>query len=101
MSDIIEKNNLENLLIIESYAGHLCTSCKFSGKIFNEYHLVFEINNITNKFYIMYCSDNSYFFFSLKSLNIVKNYTWYKMTNGYIATMVTENNKKKQNIYIS
>ena len=71
-----------------------------AGIIFNPYFLVYE-NNDKNKqkFYIMYCSDYSFFYFSEKSLEIIINNTWYKMSNGYIATM-KKNGNKKDTLYL-
>lgn len=73
--------------IIEKYEGHSSCNGRFSGKILNPYYLVYELNdNDKIEFYIMFCSDNSYFYFSKKNLDIVKNYTWYRMKNNYVAT---------------
>lgn len=91
----METENLlpNDLEIIEKFKGHECDKGRFIGKIFNEYYLVKNENN--DEFYVMFCSDNSYFYFSKQNINLIKNYTWYKMKNGYIATMIKINNKKK------
>jgi hypothetical protein len=82
------KNILKsNYYIINSNEGHYSSQGRFSGKLFNPYYLVYDINdNNKNEFYIMFCSDNSYFYFSKKNIDLIKNYTWYKMKNGYIST---------------
>jgi hypothetical protein len=47
---------------------------KFAGIIFNPYFLVHDNDKNKQKFYIMYCSDYSFFYFSEKSLeNIINN----------------------------
>lgn len=78
------------LKILESYPGHISQSGKAAGKMKNQYWMVQENDKI---YYIMYCDVDSYCKFSIESLDKISSIkgidgfpTWFKMSNGYIAT---------------
>ena len=67
------------------------------NKIYNFYFPIFDVNDtkkIKKKFYIMYCSDGSLFYFSKKSLEYITKHTWYHLENGYFITDIYVDNKK-------
>lgn len=91
VSDI---NNLlpKNIIIIETFSGHIPTIGKSSGQELNKYWLVCDKDNLKNKYYAMHCKVDKITYISEKSINYIlkeqntnKPYTWYLMKNGYIG----------------
>lgn len=92
-------SDLDNLVVIKNFEGHSNLKGKNANMIVNNYSLVYDKNDeLKKEFYIMYFSDNKYFYFSVENLDNVLNKTWYE-NNNYIATMIMEN-KKKVNKYL-
>jgi hypothetical protein len=93
----INNENLNNLpenfpndyFVIESFEGHKVFAGKKAGQVFNQYWLVYDKNdNNKTKIFLMGCNGNqNYFIFSYKSINYVKDRTWFLSENGYITTI--------------
>jgi hypothetical protein len=86
-----------DVVIIDEFTGHKIMAGKKSGQIFNPYWLVHDSNDKKNKYYIMSCNeDQFYFLFSDKSIDYIKGKTWFKTENGYITTVEKVDNKRVQ-----
>jgi hypothetical protein len=110
-NDKINNENLNNLPInfpnnynvIKSFEGHKVFAGKKSGQIFNPYWLVHDNTNINtdNKIFLMSCNENqNYFIFSQKSIDYVKDRTWFLSENGYITTVEKNNEGKRYQYYL-
>jgi len=58
--------------------------------------IIYKEVTYENKNYIVAKKENFTFIFDKDDFEKVKERTWYKISTGYIATSVTENNKKNQ-----
>ena len=106
----INSENFNNLpenfpneyLVIESFEGHKVFAGKKSGQIFNPYWSVCNKND-NNKtiIFLMSCNENqNYFIFSYKSINYVKDRTWFLSENGYITTVEKNKEGKRYQYYL-
>jgi hypothetical protein len=86
----------DNYEVIQCYEGHKVLSGKKSGQVFNPYWLVYEKNDTDKKeFYIMSTNENdTYFKISNKSINYIRDKTWFLNQNGYIANVDKESRKQ-------
>ena len=85
----------DNLVVVESFEGHSKNRGIKANKILNNYYLVYDKDDVTKKnFYIMFCSDNSYFYFSVNHIDNIVNNTWF-ISNNYVTTCV-----KRVNLYL-
>ncbi len=100
-------NNLENNFpdnfptnyhVIEKFDGHKVNAGKKSGYVFNPYWSVYDKNDdMKKKIILMSCNENkNYFIFSYKSIDYVKNKTWFLSENGYITTVEKNDGKRFQ-----
>jgi hypothetical protein len=90
------QNILPNYInIITSYSGHKVSMGKTAGTIYNPYYKVYDVNDKEkHTFFAMKCSDDTIFYFSEKSKDYIVGKTWFKMSNGYISTMIKKDNSK-------
>ena len=103
LANNLPDNLPNNYDIINSFEGHKVLAGKKSGQIFNPYWLVHDKNdtNIDAKIFLMSCNENqNYFVFSQKSINYVKNRTWFLSENGYITTVEKNNEGKRYQYYL-
>lgn len=87
----------ENFEIISEYNGHLQTMGKTAGTVYNPYWMVKDENLQSEPFYIMYCEPETFTLFSEDSLdkmiydeNTETIPTWFKCSNGYIASKLNK-----------
>lgn len=98
----LPENFPNNYNVIESFEGHKVLAGKKSGQTFNPYWLVYEKNdNTKTKIFLMSCNENqNYFIFSHKSINYVKDRTWFLSENGYITTVEKNDEGKRYQYYL-
>lgn len=98
----LPENFPNNYNVIESFEGHKVLAGKKSGQIFNPYWLVYDKNdNTQTKIFLMSCNENqNYFIFSHKSINYVKDRTWFLSENGYITTVEKNDDGKRYQYYL-
>ena len=96
------ENFPNNYNIIKCFEGHTIFAGKKSGQTFNPYWLVYDKNDINKtKLFLMSCNDNKcYFIFSMKSIDYVKDRTWFLSENGYITTVEKNANNKRFQYYL-
>lgn len=85
----LPENFPNNYYVIESFEGHKIFAGKKAGQTFNPYWLVYDKNDSTktNVFLMSSNENQNYFIFSQKSIDYVKNRTWFLSENGYITTV--------------
>lgn len=100
--NILPENFPTNYNVIQSFKGHVVYAGKKSGQTFNPYWLVYELNDNEKKnFYVMSSNENThYFIFSVKSLEYIKDKTWFLSQNGYITTIEKTNDNKRFQYYL-
>lgn len=98
----LPENFPNNYSMIESFEGHKVFAGKKAGQVFNPYWLVYDKNdNNKTKIFLMSCNENqNYFIFSYKSINYVKDRTWFLSENGYITTVEKNEEGKRYQYYL-
>jgi hypothetical protein len=92
----------KNIIILNSYPGHIVTNGKDSGYMKNPYWKVTDLE--ANEYYIMYCGKNIYTYFSVEDfkevINPEENYypSWYLHSGtGYITSRKYPNSESNMN----
>jgi hypothetical protein len=98
----LPENFPNNYYVIESFEGHKIFAGKKAGQIFNPYWLVYDKNDAvkTNVFLMSSNENQNYFIFSQKSIDYVKNRTWFLSENGYITTVEKNEEGKRYQYYL-
>jgi len=98
-----ELPNSNKFIVRESHPGHFVAKGCNAGSLRNPYWKVMELD--TDEYYIMYCGNNTYTYFSVEDYNDVINpslniyTTWHFEKVGYIMTK-NYPNKKGTGIYL-
>ena len=81
----------KDIIIKQSFYGHVPKMGKSAGKQLNKYWLVSNKQLQEEDFYMMYCEPNVYCYFSKQNLNKIlfdddmKYNTWFLLQNGYVG----------------
>ena len=82
--------NSDKLVIKKSHPGHFITQGADTGKLRNPHWLVMDLEG--NEFYIMFCGENGYTYFSVEDYKNIINPleelypTWHYHSTGYVST---------------
>ena len=96
-NEIFTKIGFNDFELLEYNEGHRVNKGKKSGKIFNPYWKVKNINIQNDSFYVMFCEPDCLCYFSETDFDKImkqndKMPTWFVGRNGYVAARIGKRN---------